>query len=81
MSLLLVIVVAGACGLLLYLRFQRTRSRLKNVEDNDVTMLKVPNGEDPTYGVREMLDVRILSKQLGISEVSHVEYLSTGHLQ
>lgn len=78
-SLLLVIVIASACGLFLYLRFQRTRSTLKNAEDNDVTMLKVPNGEDPTYGVRDARCQGIINR-FGISEVSHGEYLSTGYL-
>ncbi|XP_041654801.1 serine/threonine-protein kinase receptor R3 [Cheilinus undulatus] len=49
-SLLLLITAASVCGLLLFLRFRHTHCRLKNAEDHDATMLKVPNGEDPTYG-------------------------------
>ncbi|XP_033943269.1 serine/threonine-protein kinase receptor R3 [Pseudochaenichthys georgianus] len=50
LSLLLLITTASVCGLVLFLRFRRAHSRLNNLEDHDVTMLKVPNGEDPTYG-------------------------------
>ncbi|KAK9515359.1 hypothetical protein VZT92_026011 [Zoarces viviparus] len=50
LSLLLFIITAGVCGLVLFLRFRRAHSRLTNVEEHDVTMLKVPNGDDPTYG-------------------------------
>lgn len=53
-SLLLLIVTPSVCGLVLFLRFHRAHYRLKNAEDHDVTMLKVPNGDDPTYGVRDM---------------------------
>lgn len=49
-SLLLFIVTAGVCGLVMFLRFRRAHCRLRNAEDHDVTMLKVPNGDDPTYG-------------------------------
>ncbi|KAF7664560.1 hypothetical protein LDENG_00172600 [Lucifuga dentata] len=48
--LLLLILAASGCGLVLLLRSQRTHCRLGNVEDHDVTMLKVPSGDDPTYG-------------------------------
>ncbi|KAM4610025.1 serine/threonine-protein kinase receptor R3 [Polymixia lowei] len=48
--LLLVILAVGGCGLALWLRSRQTHCRLGNVEDHDVTMLKVPNGDDPTYG-------------------------------
>lgn len=50
--LLLFIVAASGCGLVLLLRLRRTHCRLGNVEDHDVTMLKVPSGDDPTYDVR-----------------------------
>ncbi|KAF0036287.1 hypothetical protein F2P81_011599 [Scophthalmus maximus] len=49
-SVLLVIVTAGVCGLVLFLRSPHARCRPRNAEDHDVTMLKVPNGDDPTYG-------------------------------
>lgn len=52
-SVLLVIVTAGVCGLVLFLRSPHARCRPRNAEDHDVTMLKVPNGDDPTYGVRD----------------------------
>ncbi|KAM9855708.1 serine/threonine-protein kinase receptor R3 isoform 1-T2 [Aulostomus maculatus] len=49
-SLLLLIMAASFCGLGLFLRFRRAHCRLRNVEDHDVSMLKVPTGDDPTYG-------------------------------
>ncbi|XP_034028295.1 serine/threonine-protein kinase receptor R3 isoform X1 [Thalassophryne amazonica] len=48
--LLLVIVAASGWGLVLMLRARRTHCRLGNAEDHDNKMLKVPNGDDPTYG-------------------------------
>ncbi|XP_071762876.1 serine/threonine-protein kinase receptor R3 [Centroberyx gerrardi] len=48
--LLLLIMAAGGCGLVLWLRSRRTHCRLGNAEDHDVTMLKVPSGDEPTYG-------------------------------
>lgn len=53
-ALLLLIVTASVCGLLLFMRFRRAHCTLKNAQDHDVTMLKVPNGDDPTYGVRDI---------------------------
>lgn len=53
-SLLLFIITASVCGLVLFLLFRRAHCRLRNVEDHDPTMLKVPNGDDPTYGVRDI---------------------------
>lgn len=50
MALLLLIMAASICGLLVFLRFRRAHCRLRNAEDHDVTMLKVPTGDDPTYG-------------------------------
>ncbi|XP_042347490.1 serine/threonine-protein kinase receptor R3 isoform X1 [Plectropomus leopardus] len=50
LSLLLLITTASVCGLVLFLRFRRAHGILRNIEDHDVTMLKVPNGEEPTYG-------------------------------
>lgn len=52
MSLVLLIVILSLFGLVLVLHFRRTHRKLNNAEDHDGTMLKVPNGEDPTYGVR-----------------------------
>lgn len=49
-SLLLLIVAVCLFGLILFLRLRRTHCKLKNAEDHDVTMLKVPSGDDPTYG-------------------------------
>ncbi|XP_029993591.1 serine/threonine-protein kinase receptor R3 isoform X2 [Sphaeramia orbicularis] len=49
-SLLLLTVAACVCGVVLFLRCRRAHCRLKNMEDPDATMLKVPNGDDPTYG-------------------------------
>lgn len=53
-ALLLLIVTASVCGLVVFMRFRRAHCRLKNAQDQDVTMLKVPNGDDPTYGVRDI---------------------------
>lgn len=53
-SLLAVVVTGSLCGLVLFLHFQRSGCRLKKGGDHDVAMLKVPSGEDPTYGVRKM---------------------------
>lgn len=50
--LLLLIVTVSVCGIVLFLRFRHAHCRLRNVDDHDVTALKVPNGDDPTYGVR-----------------------------
>ncbi|XP_077455088.1 serine/threonine-protein kinase receptor R3 isoform X1 [Stigmatopora argus] len=49
-ALLLLLTVASLCGLLIFLHFRRAHIRLQNAEDHDATMLKVPVGEDPTYG-------------------------------
>ncbi|KAJ0036798.1 hypothetical protein NQD34_005475 [Periophthalmus magnuspinnatus] len=49
-SLLLLIVAVCVFCVVLFLRFRRTHCKLKNSDDHDVTMLKVPHGEDPTYG-------------------------------
>lgn len=53
-SLLLLIMTVSVCGLVLFLCFRRAHCRLRNTEDHDVTMLKVPSGDDPTYGVRDI---------------------------
>ncbi|XP_034732911.1 serine/threonine-protein kinase receptor R3 isoform X2 [Etheostoma cragini] len=52
LSLLLLITTVSMCGLVLFLRFRRTHGRLRNDVhgDPDATMLKVPDGDDPTYG-------------------------------
>ncbi|CAM9114836.1 unnamed protein product [Lampetra planeri] len=50
LSLLLLIVIASLCGLVLFLCFRRTHCKLKNLEDPEFPMPKVPNGDDPTYG-------------------------------
>lgn len=56
LAFLLVIITAGACIGGLFLRFRRGRSRLQNMDERDVTPLKVPKGDDPTYGVRAHQD-------------------------
>ncbi|XP_028265346.1 serine/threonine-protein kinase receptor R3 isoform X2 [Parambassis ranga] len=48
-SLLLLFVTASVCALMLFLHFRRAPCRLKDAEDQDVTKLKVPTGDDPTY--------------------------------
>lgn len=56
-SLLLLIITVSLCGLVLFLRFRRAQWRRSKPEDHDVTMLKVPQGDDPTYGVRDSSDL------------------------
>lgn len=50
--LVLLILSVAVCGLVLWLRSRRQHHRLGYREDRDVSMLKVPSGTDPTYGVR-----------------------------
>ncbi|KAJ3586592.1 hypothetical protein NHX12_012989 [Muraenolepis orangiensis] len=48
---LLFMAAVALCGLMLWLRSKRTHCRLLGHEEGrDVTMVKVPSGEDPTYG-------------------------------
>ncbi|XP_041860286.1 serine/threonine-protein kinase receptor R3 [Melanotaenia boesemani] len=49
-SLLLLLTTVCVCGLMLFLRFRHAPCRLKDPEDHDAAMVKVPNGDDPTYG-------------------------------
>lgn len=49
-SLLLLLLAVGVFSMILFCRFRRSHCKLKNADDHDVTMLKVPHGEDPTYG-------------------------------
>lgn len=58
--LLLLILSVGVCGLVLWLRSRSQHHRLGYSKDHDVTMLKVPSGADPTYGVRMELNVIVL---------------------
>ncbi|XP_005478137.1 serine/threonine-protein kinase receptor R3 isoform X2 [Oreochromis niloticus] len=48
--LLFLFVTACVFGLILLLRFRRAARRLQDVEGHDVKILKVPRGDDPTYG-------------------------------
>ena len=50
--LILLIVAMAVCALVVWLRSRRPHYRLTHMEDHDATMLKVPAGADPTYGVR-----------------------------
>jgi hypothetical protein len=50
--LLLLILTVGVCGLVSWLCSRSQHHRLGYNKDHDVTMLKVPSGADPTYGVR-----------------------------
>lgn len=84
-SLLLFIVTISVCGLVLFLRFRRAHCRLKNAEDHDVTMLKVPSGDDPTYGVRDLIRFLTWSYQKMFKFFSLITYwiylsFSTGNL-
>ncbi|XP_069544671.1 serine/threonine-protein kinase receptor R3 [Brachyistius frenatus] len=49
-SLLLLFMIAIVCGLVIFLRFRRAHCRLRDTEDHDAPMRKVPSGDDPTYG-------------------------------
>ncbi|XP_027874014.1 serine/threonine-protein kinase receptor R3 [Xiphophorus couchianus] len=48
-ALLLLFTSVSVCGFLLFLRFRRAPSKLKDPEDHGLTV-KVPTGNDPTYG-------------------------------
>ncbi|XP_023139431.2 serine/threonine-protein kinase receptor R3 [Amphiprion ocellaris] len=50
LSLLLLFVITSVCGLVLYLRFRCAPCKPKEPEDREAPMLKVPSGDDPTYG-------------------------------
>lgn len=50
-SLLLLFIAVSVCSFLLLMRFRRTAGKLRDPEDHSA-MIKVPNGDDPTYGVR-----------------------------
>lgn len=60
LAFLLVILTVSVCGLVLFLHFRRARNRLKNVEDHSVAKIRVPNGDDPTYGVSDHLIFEII---------------------
>lgn len=53
-SLLLLFMTAIVCGVVLFLRFRHAHCKPKNTDERNVTLLKVPNGDDPTYGVRDI---------------------------
>uniref|UniRef100_A0A3Q1EHG8 receptor protein serine/threonine kinase n=1 Tax=Acanthochromis polyacanthus TaxID=80966 RepID=A0A3Q1EHG8_9TELE len=50
LSLLLLFIITSVCGLVLYLRFRCAPCKLKEPEEREAAMLKVPSGDDPTYG-------------------------------
>lgn len=77
-SLLLFIMTISVCGLVLFLRFRRAHCRLKNAEDHDVTVRKVPSGDDPTYGVSDLIcfSDMILLKDLQVFEFPHILNIS-----
>lgn len=52
--LLFLFVIACVFGLILLLRFRRAARRLQDAEGHDVKIHKVPSGDDPTYGVRDV---------------------------
>lgn len=62
LAFLLVIITVGVGIGALCLYFRRARCRLTKVEDQDVTLLKVPHGKDPTYGVRAHQDSATLGE-------------------
>lgn len=64
---MIITVGMGIGALCLY--FRRARCRLTKVEDHDVTLLKVPRGEDPTYGVRAHQDSATLGEAAYSSEL------------
>uniref|UniRef100_A0A8C7Z2F8 receptor protein serine/threonine kinase n=1 Tax=Oryzias sinensis TaxID=183150 RepID=A0A8C7Z2F8_9TELE len=49
-SSLLLLTTISVLGFVLFLRFRHTPCRLKDPEDHDTTLIKVPTGEDPSYG-------------------------------
>lgn len=50
-SLLSLLTAVSVCGFVLFQRFRRAPCKLKDPEDHSL-MVKVPAGNDPTYGVR-----------------------------
>lgn len=44
------LLLCSVCGLVLFLRFRRAPCKPRDAEDHDAAMLKVPPGDDPTYG-------------------------------
>lgn len=50
--LVLLVVAMATCALVLWLRSRKPHYRLTYMEEHDVSMMKVPAGTDPTYGVR-----------------------------
>lgn len=52
-SSLLLLTTISVLGFVLFLRFRHTPCRLKDPEDHDTTLIKIPTGEDPSYGVRD----------------------------
>ncbi|XP_029974806.1 serine/threonine-protein kinase receptor R3 [Salarias fasciatus] len=49
-SLVLLLMTVCVCGFVVFLRFRRAPWKPKDAEDHDTTMLKIPSGDDPTYG-------------------------------
>ncbi|CAN9516121.1 unnamed protein product [Ophioblennius macclurei] len=49
-SLVLLFMTVCVCGLVAFLRLRRSPWRLKDAEEHDTAMLKIPSGEEPTYG-------------------------------
>lgn len=50
--LVLLVMFMAACGFVLWLRARRQHHPL---DEPDASMLKVPSGGDPTYGVKNLL--------------------------
>ncbi|KAM4564108.1 serine/threonine-protein kinase receptor R3 [Odontesthes bonariensis] len=48
-SLLLLLTTVSVC-LVLFLRYRHATCRLRDPEDHDAAMVKVPSGDEPTYG-------------------------------
>lgn len=48
-SLLLLVVAMSVFSVVFFYHFRRTHCKLKNTDDHDANMLKVPHGEDPSY--------------------------------
>ncbi|KAF6724653.1 Serine/threonine-protein kinase receptor R3 [Oryzias melastigma] len=49
-SSLLLLTTLSVVGFVLFLRFRHAPCRQKDLEDHDTTLIKVPTGEDPSYG-------------------------------
>lgn len=61
----------SVCGFLLFLRFRRAPSKLKDPEDHGLTV-KVPTGNDPTYGVSDTSNLPMRQSKMTILALIYI---------